>query len=148
MFLSIVGNSFQDATESRDRVFSICWPSLVRRDKSVGYFVAERSRPVVRVVVNSDKLIATGAEGMSELYPVLILKGLGWLLMARFTPHSRADVAQMWPITSWRRQVSHAQFLMLICQYRRLPSEAECGCLVRCFSQLDRFWRSTGDPRP
>ena len=30
---------------------------------------------------------------MSELYPVLILKGLGWLLMARFTPHSRADVA-------------------------------------------------------
>ncbi len=34
---------------------------------------------------------------MSELYPVLILKGLGWLLMARFTPHSRADVAQMWP---------------------------------------------------
>src|ERR1039458_993923 len=31
---------------------------------------------------------------MSELYPVLILNGLSWLLMARFTPHSRADVAQ------------------------------------------------------
>ena len=30
---------------------------------------------------------------MSELYPVLVLKGLGWLLMAHFTPHSRADVA-------------------------------------------------------
>jgi hypothetical protein len=28
---------------------------------------------------------------------VLILKGLSWLLMARFTPYSRADVAQMWP---------------------------------------------------
>ena len=40
---------------------------------------------------------------MSELYPVLILKGLGWLLMARFTPHSRADVAQLWPkeLTNW-----------------------------------------------
>ena len=34
---------------------------------------------------------------MSELYPVLILKGLSWLLMARFTPYSRAVVAQMWP---------------------------------------------------
>jgi hypothetical protein len=34
---------------------------------------------------------------MSELYPVLILKGLGWLLMARFSPYSRAVVAQMWP---------------------------------------------------
>ena len=32
---------------------------------------------------------------MSELYPVLILKGLGWLLMARFTRCSRADVAQL-----------------------------------------------------
>jgi hypothetical protein len=31
---------------------------------------------------------------MSESYPVLILKGLGWLLMARFIPDSRADVAQ------------------------------------------------------
>ena len=34
---------------------------------------------------------------MSESYPVLILKGLSWLLMARFTPYSRAVVAQMWP---------------------------------------------------
>ena len=31
---------------------------------------------------------------MSELYSVLILKGLGWLLMARFAPYSRTDVAQ------------------------------------------------------
>ena len=30
---------------------------------------------------------------MSDLYPALILNGLGRLLMARFTPHSRADVA-------------------------------------------------------
>jgi len=30
---------------------------------------------------------------MSDLYPALILKGLDRLLMARFTPHSRADVA-------------------------------------------------------
>jgi hypothetical protein len=28
---------------------------------------------------------------------MLILKGLSWLLMARFTPYSRAVVAQMWP---------------------------------------------------
>ena len=34
---------------------------------------------------------------MSELYPVLILKALGWLLTACFTPYSRAVVAQMWP---------------------------------------------------
>src|SRR5713226_9971229 len=34
---------------------------------------------------------------MSESYPVLILKGLSWLLMPRFTPYSRAVVAQMWP---------------------------------------------------
>ena len=34
---------------------------------------------------------------MSELYPVLILKALGWLLKACFTPYSRAVVAQMWP---------------------------------------------------
>src|ERR1035437_6311069 len=31
---------------------------------------------------------------MSELYPVLVLKGLGWLLMACFTFHTLADVAQ------------------------------------------------------
>jgi len=36
---------------------------------------------------------------MSELYPVLISKGLVWLLMARFIRYSRAVVAQMWPIT-------------------------------------------------
>jgi hypothetical protein len=29
--------------------------------------------------------------------PVLILRALGWLLMACFTPYCRADVAQMWP---------------------------------------------------
>ena len=34
---------------------------------------------------------------MSTLYPVLILKALGWLLTACFTPYSRAVVAQMWP---------------------------------------------------
>lgn len=34
---------------------------------------------------------------MSEWYPVLILKALSWLLMARFTPYSGAVVAQMWP---------------------------------------------------
>ncbi len=28
---------------------------------------------------------------------MLILKGLSWLLMARFTPYSRAVMAQMWP---------------------------------------------------
>jgi len=44
---------------------------------------------------------------MSELYPVLILKGPGWLLMARFTPCSRADVAQTWPRTWWRRRINH-----------------------------------------
>ena len=31
------------------------------------------------------------------LCPVLILKALGWLLTACFTPYSRAVVAQMWP---------------------------------------------------
>src|SRR5208337_1080349 len=34
---------------------------------------------------------------MSKLHPVLILKALGWLLTACFTPYSRAVVAQMWP---------------------------------------------------
>ena len=34
---------------------------------------------------------------MSDLYPVLILKALGWLLTVCFTPYSRAVVAQMWP---------------------------------------------------
>ena len=45
---------------------------------------------------------------MSELYPVLILKGPGWLLMARFTPHSRADVAQMWPNALFIHESRHA----------------------------------------
>jgi hypothetical protein len=34
---------------------------------------------------------------MSKLYPVLIPKALGWLLMAGIIPYSRAVVAQMWP---------------------------------------------------
>jgi len=37
---------------------------------------------------------------MSDLYPALILKGLGRLLMARFAPHSRADAAQMFAMAS------------------------------------------------
>ena len=35
---------------------------------------------------------------MSKLYPVLIPKALGWLLMAGITPYSRTVVAQMWPM--------------------------------------------------
>ena len=52
-----------------------------------------------------------------ELYPVLILKGLGWLLMARFTPHSRADVAQN--LVQAASQ-SHA----FILAYSRIPTVA------------------------
>jgi len=49
---------------------------------------------------------------MSELYPVLVLKGLGWLLMARITPCSRADVAQLWPRSLRRRaSASHTPYL-------------------------------------
>jgi hypothetical protein len=58
---------------------------------------------------------------MSELYAVLILKGLGWLLMARFTSHSHADVAQMWPTTWWSRRVITRPPYLLIRDYPQLP---------------------------
>jgi len=64
---------------------------------------------------------------MSELYPVLILKGLGWLLMARFTPHSRADVAQMWPRTWWWRRVNHTPSFLLTRKYPQLPGAVFCN---------------------
>ena len=36
---------------------------------------------------------------------MLILKGLSWLLMARFTAYSRADVAQLWPRSFGKRSM-------------------------------------------
>ena len=34
---------------------------------------------------------------MSESYPALVLKALGWLLTACSTPETRNALAQMWP---------------------------------------------------
>ena len=71
---------------------------------------------------------------------MLISKGLGWLLMARFTPCSRADVAQMWPRTSVAAaSQSHAVLLA----YSRIPTVVR-NALCDCEGDRDEPTRMTG----
>lgn len=89
------------------------------------------------------------SQGLSELYPVLILKGLGRLLMARFTPHSCADVAQ-----NLVEDVSQLHAFLL--PYSRVPTVARSASGVR-WGDRDKAtiggfpwvcrWRETSAPQ-